>query len=545
MQRSIRLLSCGLILAAACQPLRAPALTFEHTLYTLNIDIDFGTQNGWTGTFGNAFATWQPGAMVSHLGFYDSFGDGLANSHTVTLATSYSSGGSGGADSILATVEVPAGTTAELVNGYRWVALDQPIALPDYTWHIVSADVDGVDLVGDLISTTSGDVTMADPYYSTGSWNSTYARYGNDPITNEPNFGSYANALYPAVNVGYAPAGPSEDIVIDVASGTLSQSQAGYPTIDSATSVTKTGAGVLVMDAANAYAGPTTVSAGTLEVFNPDALAATTVTVEPAATLAVSPGTTMRAAGVVLAGGTLSADSLPIDSVSGIVSLTVTAGQLSGVFNPAPTIAVGSGGNLSLPADTRVSVGVGELTVDEAAGGLVDLGSGQITIASPSTEALRADIVAGRAGGSWTGTTGITSSAVAAAGGTRAVGYVVAADGSARVSYAASGDVDLSGQVNVFDLVSINSSGKYGTGTSAIWSQGDFNYDGVTNVFDLVGINTGAVYGQGDYFPSGPPTPTVGGVTVVPEPALWLPATASFIVALSLRRRPTHRQPRR
>jgi autotransporter-associated beta strand protein len=409
MRRSIQLLSYALILSAGRQPLRAPALTFEHTLSTLNIDIDVGEQNGWTGTFGNAFATWQPGAMVSHLGFYDSFGDGLANSHTVTLATSFSSGGSGEADSILATVEVPAGTTATLVNGYRWVALDQPIALPDNTWHIVSADVDGVDLVGDLLSTGSGDVTMADPYYSFGGWGSTYARYGNDPITNEPNFGSYANALYPAVNVGYAPAGPAEDIVIDVASGTLSQSQAGYPTIDSATSVTKTGAGVLVMDAANAFTGPTTVSAGTLEVFNPDALAATTVTVEPA--------------------------------------------------------------------------------------------------------------------------------------GTRAVGYVAAGDGSARVSFAAPGDTDLDGQVNVFDLVTVDASGTYGSGSPAVWSDGDFNYDGLTNVFDLVGIDTAGVYGAGNYFPSGPTA--LGGVAAVPEPALCLPAAAGIIAALSLRRRLAHRRPRR
>jgi len=543
MRCSIQLLSYALILSAVLQPLRAPALTFEHTLYTLNIDIDIGEQNGWTGTFGNAFATWQPGAMVSHLGFYDSFGDGLANSHTVTLATSYSSGGSGEADSILATVEVPAGTTATLVNGYRWVALDQPIELPDNTWHIVSADVDGVDLVGDLISTGSGDVTMADPYYSNGGWGSTFARYGNDPITNEPNFGSYANALYPAVNVGYAPAGPSEDIVIDVASGTLSQSQAGYPTIDSATSVTKTGAGVLVMDAANAYTGPTTVSAGTLEVFNPDALAATTVTVEPAGTLAVTPGTTMRAAGVVLAGGTLSADSLPIDSASGIAAVTITGGQLTGVFNPGPALAVGSGGNLTLPADTRVSVTAGELTVDEAAGGLVDLGSGQIAITSASAEAIRSEIVAARNGGAWNGTAGIGSSAAASAGGTRAVGYVAAGDGSARVSFAAPGDTDLDGQVNVFDLVTVDASGTYGSGSPAVWADGDFNYDGLTNVFDLVGIDTAGAYGAGNYFPSGPTA--LGGVAAVPEPALCLPVAAGVIAALSLRRRLAHRRPRR
>ena len=71
----------------------------------------------------------------------------------------------------------------------------------------------------------------------------------------------------------------------------------------------------------------------------------------------------------------------------------------------------------------------------------------------------------------------------------------------------------------MFDLVAINSSGKYGTGTASVWSQGDFNYDGVTNVFDLVGINTAGTYGQGNYLPATPTNATVGNVASVPEPA--------------------------
>ena len=115
---------------------------------------------------------------------------------------------------------------------------------------------------------------------------------------------------------------------------------------------------------------------------------------------------------------------------------------------------------------------------------------------------MRADIIAGRNGGAWSGTAGITSSAAAASGGTRAVGYVVAGDGFATVSFAAPGDSNLNGQVDVFDLVAINSTGKYGTGTASVWSQGDFNYDGVTNVFDLVSVNSAGAYGQGNYFPA-------------------------------------------
>ena len=147
---------------------------------------------------------------------------------------------------------------------------------------------------------------------------------------------------------------------------------------------------------------------------------------------------------------------------------------------------------------------------------------------------LRADIIAGRSGGAWTGTTGITSSTAAASGGTRAVGYLVAGDGSATVSYAAAGDTNLNGTVDVFDLVAVNSGGKYGAGGSADWSQGDFNYDGVTNVFDLVSINGAGAYGQGNYFPAAPTV--AGGLTAVPEPGS-LGLLAAGLVGLAAARR--------
>ncbi|MFM1904194.1 MAG: hypothetical protein RLZZ440_2094, partial [Planctomycetota bacterium] len=92
--------------------------------------------------------------------------------------------------------------------------------------------------------------------------------------------------------------------------------------------------------------------------------------------------------------------------------------------------------------------------------------------------------------------------------------------------------------VNVFDLVSINSGGKYGSGTSAIWQQGDFNYDGVTNVFDLVGVNTAGAYGQGNYFPSATSASVMGSVAAVPEPAaLGLAAIGLGLAAVIRRRR--------
>jgi autotransporter-associated beta strand protein len=321
------------------------------------------------------------------------------------------------------------------------------------------------------------------------------------------------------LNLVFSPGSGPSDIVINVPSGSQTQSQAGYPTIATANSVTKTGAGTLVMDATNAYSGPTTVSAGTLQVATAGAIGSSNVTVDTGATLAVASGTTMKAPSVIVDGGTLNTATLAVNSATGITALAINAGTLAG----APATTVGPGGSFSLVQDARVTVAVGSLDVTETTGGgRIDLGAGQISVAAGgiTAAALRADIIAGRNGGAWNGSTGIMSSTAAAAGGTRAVGYVVAGDGAATVSFAAPGDTNLNGQVDVFDLVSINSSGKYGAGTASVWNQGDFNYDGVTNVFDLVSINSAGAYGRGNYFPAAPSVS--GSLTAVPEPTSWL-----------------------
>ena len=127
------------------------------------------------------------------------------------------------------------------------------------------------------------------------------------------------------------------------------------------------------------------------------------------------------------------------------------------------------------------------------------------------------------------------SSAAATSGGSRSVGYVLASDGGIRVSYAAPGDTDLNGKTDVFDLVTINGAGAYGTGGSADWARGDFNYDGVTNVFDLVSVNGGGAYGQGTYFPAAPAV--TASPAAVPEPGSLIWLVPPWLAALGRRLR--------
>jgi len=253
------------------------------------------------------------------------------------------------------------------------------------------------------------------------------------------------------------------------ASATQTQAEAGYPRITTATSVTKTGPGTLVMDNANPYTGTTTVSEGTLTITNP-----------------------------------LAVQSSPL--------------------------IVRGGGIIQLPKNTPIVVPTKTIEVDVASGGRIDVGVGLINCFPPNGAGdgwLVDWISAGRDGGSWQGAGGITSSAVvddAAEGKPRAVGWKKNEDGSVTVGYAAPGDTNLDGEVNIFDLVNVNSSGTYGRGVPSNWSQGDFDYNGVTNIFDIVMVNGAGVYGRGRYVPA----PASGSVAAVPEPSTCIMALAGI-----------------
>jgi len=274
---------------------------------------------------------------------------------------------------------------------------------------------------------------------------------------------------------------------IDVTAGTQSQATAGYAAIGGAVAVRKVGAGTLVFDAANTTTGTTSVSQGTLRVTHANALSASPIVVQ-------------------------------------------------------------TGGMLALPTVSRLVVSATSLSVDQATGGVLDLGRGRIDIAPGGiTEAaLRADLLAGRSGGTWSGTGGIiTTAGVAGTAAQPVVGYRVSATGAATVAWAAFGDVNLDGRVDSTDISLVNSGGKYGlAGGGAAWWEGDLNYDGVVNSTDISLLNAAGLYGTGSYLPpgglvsladaDGPPP-----LAAVPEPAAAVMALAGLaaILGISVARR--------
>lgn len=233
---------------------------------------------------------------------------------------------------------------------------------------------------------------------------------------------------------------------------TVGQAAAGQPLLAGTLPARKTGAGTIVLDAANAITGSTAIQQGTLRLAHPTALVHSTVT--------------------PLAGGTL-------------------------------TLATG----------LRTTVG----GLKPMAGGFVDLGSGLITVATGlSRTDLLTSLAAARGAGSWTGTSGIGSSTAAAEirrGGLRSVGWLEAGDGSVTIAYAAPGDANLDWVVDILDVASIISSGRFNSGRAATWSEGDGNYDGVTDILDIADLVAADLFNAGAYNGA-----TVGFVAV-PEPA--------------------------
>jgi len=263
-------------------------------------------------------------------------------------------------------------------------------------------------------------------------------------------------------------------ITINVASGTQTQTAAGYPTLSGTLPLIKTGAGTLVVDQANTLTGSTSVQGGKLQLANGSALAASKV--------------------VPLAGGTISLAPY----------LETTVGGL------APN-----------------------------AGGLVDLGNGRVTVAGGlSAASLVTAIVAGRGDGSWTGTSGITSSVAAtdvAASIPRAVGWLDNGDGTVTAAFAAPGDTNIDWQVDVVDALNFVTLGKFDTGLPASWLEGDFNYDGVVDILDALDFFNTGLYDAGNYNTA---SGAAGSVAAVPEPsALALVAAVGLVCGLRMRRR--------
>jgi autotransporter-associated beta strand protein len=259
-------------------------------------------------------------------------------------------------------------------------------------------------------------------------------------------------------------------VSLDVTSGRKTQFELGYRSVVIASSLAKTGSGTLVLDGANSHTGVTTVASGTLELANAAALA--TSTLRP-----------LAGASVTLASGV------------------------------SPTIA----------------------GLDLTSGGRIEIAAGRVTVASGTVSAITAGIIAGRGDGLWSGTFGITSSAALAAvasGTSRGIGWLDHGDGSVTFAFAAPGDLNIDGQVDILDAVGFMAAGRFDSGLSSVWSQGDSNYDGAVDILDIGEFLGAGLYDGGAYVGSG----SAPSIAPVPEPALGVAAVGAAGLVALLRR---------
>jgi hypothetical protein len=106
-------------------------------------------------------------------------------------------------------------------------------------------------------------------------------------------------------------------------------------------------------------------------------------------------------------------------------------------------------------------------------------------------------LILGRNGGAWDGTTGFSSRA-ATPGRGRALGYVATPD-AITIAYAAAGDGNLDGIVDLFDANGLASALQSIEPAGAAWYSADYNYDGAVDVLDIVDFLSTGLFDQGSY----------------------------------------------
>jgi fibronectin-binding autotransporter adhesin len=197
----------------------------------------------------------------------------------------------------------------------------------------------------------------------------------------------------------------------------------------------------------------------------------------------------------------------------------------------ASTVTALSGGTVTLAPYLQTTVG----GLDPNAGGLIDVGNGMITVTSGLSVAnMLTAITAGYSGGTWTGTTGITSSTAAAdtAGGApRAIGWLDNGGGSVTFAFAAPGDTNLDGLIDVLDAAALSSAARFND--TAVWSEGDFNYDGIYDDLDNALFVSTGLFDAGPY--NAPPG-AAGAIAAVPEPGAAVVSVACLAGAAAVLR---------
>ena len=344
-----------------------------------------------------------------------------------------------------------------------------------------------------------------------------------------PHSGTFAFTGGNTVAMSDVDAADEESVALSVTAGTLSVDLTSVLTShitvtaganDSSTMTLKGGIGLLNAALATlTYTAPASGATATLSVQANDGSAANNLSTTLSTAITFNPSVSVPAGQTVTDGTSYSGSVQLVKRGSGTLILTAASSSTGGtrieggeivVRNSAALgngpVWVSPGARLTLDVGAA-GITVAALTLD--AGGLIDLGSGRMTIAPGGfTESvIRSRLIDGRGDGSWNGTSGIMSrTAASLVGGS--VGYAGSADGTLAIAFTAVGDMTLDGSVDVLDATDLLASGLYDSGLAADWSRGDFNYDNVVDVLDIQELLVADRYDAGPYLPAAAPPTT-------------------------------------
>jgi fibronectin-binding autotransporter adhesin len=308
------------------------------------------------------------------------------------------------------------------------------------------------------------------------------------------------------------------DLVVDAEVVFANPSAQTYARTVSGTGVlTKASEGTLILTASSSFSGTTRINEGTLQlgseagqgslrgtIVNNSVVIANTRTVQVLEPFMTGPGSFVKTGPGVLVVAGLNTLTGPTTIQQGTLQLAHSSALPASTISPLP------GGVLSLTPNLQTTVG----GLNPNAGGLVDVRTGMVTVANGLTPtALVTALQSGRAGGSWGGSSGITSSAAASSNGTRSVGWLDNGNGSMTFAYAAPGDSNLDWTVDILDAGNFLSFGKFDTGLPATWIEGDFNYDATVDILDAADFFSTSLYDAGSY------NSPAGTIAAVPEPS--------------------------
>ena len=123
------------------------------TAQTVGYFADISGPSGGAGNnaglnIGQSFTVTGTNIQIFSLGVYDYQGNGLNAAHTVRLFTNQTQ---------LASVTVPAGTSATLLNSFRFAALGTPVTLPPGNYSVVAYQMNGNAPASDVYADQSGN----------------------------------------------------------------------------------------------------------------------------------------------------------------------------------------------------------------------------------------------------------------------------------------------------------------------------------------------------------------------------------------------------